>query len=78
MKAITLISHYYGFKLNLRVSDSTYETLRQAEDPMVWINHDAARIANDYEPRLLSRGQHRKINTFFAKGNTEYFDKVEF
>ena len=78
MKKITLISHYLGLRLSLRVSDKTYEILRQAKDPMEKINYDRERIIYGYEPQLLSKWQHRKIATFFVKDSIEYFELVDF
>ena len=82
MKTLTLTSHYYKITLNLHISDRVaadmmLEKLRRGCSMLDVINSEDERIAYGYEPKYLSRGQIRRINTFFAKDNCEYFDVAE-
>ena len=81
MKKITLISRYYGYELHLRVSQEAYDKLANCEglsstDRIALINEDLDRVKCGVKPKLLSEYQCRKIDNFFAKGNTEYFNRV--
>ena len=82
MKILTLTSHYYKITLNLHISnrvaaDMMQETLRGGCTMIDVINLEGERLAYGYEPKHLSKGQVRRINTFFAKDNCEYFDSAE-
>lgn len=81
MKKITLISRYNGYELHLRVSQEAYNKLANcgglsSADRITLINEDLDRVKYGVKPKLISEYQCRKINNFFAKGNTEYFDRV--
>lgn len=79
MKKITLISHYNGYELHLRVNQEAYNKLVNCDSSanrITLINEDLDRVKYGVKPRLLSEYQCRKIDNFFAKGSTEYFDRV--
>ena len=80
MKTITIISHYNGIELNLRLNDENYNALAAAlikKDITEIIDDNNLRTQYGYALKYFSPSQHRKINTFFAKDNIEYFDKIE-
>ena len=79
MKTITLISHYNGIELNLRLNDDNYNALAAAlikKDITEIIDDNNLRTQYGYAMKYFSQSQHRKINTFFAKDNIDYFDKI--
>ena len=80
MKTITLISHYFRIELNLRLNDENYNALSAAlekKDINEIIDDNNLRTQNGYALKYFSPSQHRKLNTFFAKDNIEYFDEIE-
>lgn len=75
---ITLISHYFGFKLNLRINAVCASILQSLEKPIDGINADLDRNYCGYNMKYISKGQAKKINTFFGEDNKDYFDEVIF
>ena len=79
MKTIKLISHYNGIEMNMRLKDENYNSLVEAlkkQTIIEIINNNDERMQYGYAPKYFSESQHRKINTFFAKDNIDYFDKI--
>lgn len=80
MKTIKLISHYNGIEINVRLKDENYNSLVEALKKQTIseiIDNNDERVQYGYDPKYFSPSQHRKINTFFADDNIEYFDKIE-
>ena len=64
--------------MNLRISEESYTKLLNSEDAILLINEDLDRVHYGYKPRYISDYQAKRVNRFFAQGNTNYFSKVEF
>ena len=78
MKTIKLISRWNDQALKLRVSEESYTKLLKSDDAIMLINEDLDRAHYGYKPRYISEYQAKRVNRFFAKGNTNYFSRVEF
>ena len=78
MKTITLISRWNDQTLNLRISEESYTKLLKSEDAILLINEDLDRVHYGHKPQYISEYQAKRVNRFFAKGNSNYFSKVEF
>ena len=66
MKTITFTSHYNKVQLNMHISDENAAALFSHEFPMEAILDENERIANDYEPKYLSMGQVKKLNSYLS------------
>jgi len=75
-KKITLVSHYFGTRLNLRVKPEVYEEMKTSDAPIWVIYFDMDAVAYGRKPRYITEYQARKVRNYFGE-SIEYFDKVE-
>ena len=78
MKTIKLISRWNDQTLELRISEESYTKLLKSDDAIMLINEDLDRVHYGYKPLYISEYQAKRVNRFFAKGNSNYFSRVEF
>lgn len=78
MKTFKLISRWNDQTLELRISEESYTKLLKSEDAIMLINEDLDRVHYGYKPLYISEYQAKRVNRFFAKGNSNYFSRVEF
>ena len=76
MKNVTFVSHYNKEEMNIRLSDEKYEQLMNNKhyEPMELYLLDADRVAYGKEPKILSKGQIKRLNNALVR--TEYWDKI--
>ena len=75
---LTLTSRYFEFELNIRMDAEKAEKLMSAKAPMELINGDIDAVAYGFEPSYLTVSQVKKINSFFSKGDCNYFNDIDY
>lgn len=75
-RKLTLTTHYFGRKLNIRMDAEKADRLMSCEYPLYEVDIDLDIFCARYEMRYLTESQARKIIGF--NNDNDYFDKIDY